>query len=305
MNKDKLIYKSNAIINFNYNKSLLYMLPEILKLILYYNNDLNTSRVLFCTSKIFHPLLSKLKTLKFYSDYDKHSIISINPLLPCFKSARCIMFIHFYFNKHIILKDFGYSSTNNVVCDVLLSKQYHEVSFIDCHIEPYIITYIDKNKSIQLLKLIHVDNFSDKYIFSCFMQHFSLNELYIAHTPFHLKFLTNEQLQYILNITNHFTNQPCRYLCQLFKKSKINKISLIHCGINDAYFLLYMTFFFDANIHFIDLSDNLITQDYDDMIYNKLLTCKKVMTIILSHNPICHKQITKWQNVNTLVTIIF
>jgi hypothetical protein len=305
IDKKSLMNKTRAINNYNYNKSLLYMIPEILRYIIIYTNDLSTTRTLYCTSKIFQPLLSKLKTMKYISHYNKHNAIDIYPLLPCFKSAHHIMFIHFYFSKHVILQDFGHYATNNVVCDVLLSKQYHQLSFVDCHIKPYIIDHISKNKSLKNLTLIRVQNFCDKSIFNCFLQHDTLNEIYIAHTPFSLKMLNREHIEYILRVTNHFTNKYCQYLCQLFKKSKLTKISLINCGITDVYFLLYMTFLLNTNINYIDFSYNLITKDYHHFIYNCFYHCSNNVTINLTHNPIKDKYINMWKQANDKMTILF
>jgi hypothetical protein len=305
LNQKKIINKTNALINLNYNKSLPYMIPDLLKLILYFTNDLSTTKTLYCTSKIFHPLIAKLKTLKYISHYHKNNQIGPYPLLPCFKSARHIMFINFNFNKHIVLEDFSLGSTNNIICDVLLSTQYIEVFFIKCHIEEYIINFLRKNKSIQKLTLDQIDGFSDKYIFSCLMQHKTLTQIIISNTNFNLESVTDDHIDYILYLTNQFNNHHCHYLCQLFKKSKVTHISLIHCGINNAYFLLYMKFLLDANIILINLSNNLITKDYNNLIYQALQKCHKNITIDLTNNPIEIVQINKWRYANPLVQIIF
>jgi len=256
-NKKSVIEKTISLINFNYNKSLDYTLPEILKHIIYYTNDLHTTRILYCTSKIFHPIIAKLKTLKYIGDD-----ITIYPLLPCFKSARHIQFYNCHFDKYIILKNFTIPSTNNIICDILLSNQYHKLVLSQCYLQSYIMTYIYKNKSIKTLKLDNVDNFNDKMIFSYLMQHTTLNEMKIKNTNLDLESLQDDHIDNILHLTNNLTNKHCQYLCQIFKKNKINKISLINCGIHDAYFLLYIKFFIDTNINYIDLSYNLIIKDY-------------------------------------------
>ena len=300
-----LLYKVNAINNYNYNKSLIYMIPEILQIILHHTNDLYTSRTLYCTSKIFHTSLSKLKTLKYISNHNKNNIIPIYPLLPCFKSAYQISFINYHFDKQIILNYFGGRTTNNVLCDVLISKQYRQISFINCHIESFIINCINKNKSLKKIKLKYIANFCDKYVFNCFLRHPTLTKIKIKHTPFELDFLTHEHIDYLLHLTNHFTNKHCQYLCQLFKKTKVNKISLIDCGINDAYFLLYMKFLLNTNIKYINFSHNLIKKDYHHFIYNCLCYCQHQVTINLMHNPIKSKYIDRWKMANNNITILF
>jgi hypothetical protein len=298
--KQSVMNKTTALINLNYNKSLPYTIPEILKKILYYTNNLNVTRILYCTSKIFHPIINQLKILKFRGHH-----ISIHPLLPCFKSAHEIQFYHFQFSKKIILEDFTLKSTNNIICDVLLSQQYHHLSFHYCHLQPYIMVYFFKNKSIKKIKLNQVTHFNDQMIFIYLIQHAVLNEIKIKNTNLHLENLNDDHINHLLRITNHLTNKHCQCLCELFKKTKVTKISLIHCGIHDAYFLLYIKFLIHTSIHYINLSDNDITKDYDNLVYECLKSRTKPLTLILSHNPIKSSQIALWQNANPLVQIIF
>lgn len=278
---------------YNLNHHLFHC-DIIYNIIYLLQNDLLSLLKLYCTSKIFHSHINKIKQICVCHDDKNYNLL---------------------FNKLTILTVKNYNfKKNNHILQLIQSNPLTTLFLINCRY----------NKIHQLLKILkrHTINhihfeYNTNLISSSIIFDLLINPNLTNITFFNMQFndyLFNEHIYLYWNnelaihlFAEQYLDGPSDdyFKTSYYQNCHIKNLKLIQCQLDSIYFIRLMIFLCHTEIEYINISDNNIIEDYGDLVLKSLKLFKKLKFLNLSGNNISQQQLNKWRKVNNRVKIIY